>query len=253
MFSSITHTTRWENDEVRVDIPYSAAGVGTTIVVTSKFTGKILLIDVGDGAVRDLLLSNSLDFVNEINLIAITHGHFDHVGGLWTLLGFLRMLKRKEELNILVPTGCTEVNNIVKGFKECYFETLPFQINVLSLQHGSGFDTDFFKIKAIGVEHYGMENSTDRDILMPAMGYRVRVGQSVICYTGDSRMCRGLDDLVTDVDLAVIEATYEQHPDTSRKVHLTEIEARELGRKAKEFVLIHRKPDVGKTVISPGD
>ena len=41
------HTAMWENDEVKVDVPYSVAGVGTTVIVTSKFTGKILLLDVG--------------------------------------------------------------------------------------------------------------------------------------------------------------------------------------------------------------
>ncbi|MFW9918829.1 MAG: MBL fold metallo-hydrolase [Candidatus Thorarchaeota archaeon] len=250
MMSPARHVSHWENDEVRVSIPYSAAGVGTTIILTSKFTGRMLLLDVGDGAVRDLLSSGDLEFVNEIDLIAITHGHFDHVGGLWTLLGFLRMLGRKEPLNILAPRGCTEVTQIVKAFKGCYYETLPFQINVFELQHGSGFDTDFFKIKSIGVEHYGMENNTNMDILMPAHGYRVNIGGTIVSFTGDSRMCQGLADLATDADLAIIEATYEQHPDPKRKVHLIELEARELGRKAKEFLLIHRKPDAGRDVFT---
>lgn len=251
MSSPAKHASSWENDEVRVDVPYSAAGVGTTVVVTSRFTGKVLLMDVGDGALRDLLTAGNLDFVTELDLIVITHGHFDHVGGLWSLLGFLRMLGRTEAVNILVPTGCIEVANIVKGFKECYFDTLGFQINVFQLQHGSGFDTDFFKLKAMGVEHYGSENNTDKDILMPALGYRVSVGESTVSFTGDSRMCESLENLVTDTDLAIIEATYEQHPNPTQKVHLTEIEARSLGKRAKEYILVHKKPDAGKGIVSP--
>jgi len=67
------YKTTWENDEVHVNVPFSAAGVSTTIVLTSKFTGKMMLMDVGDGAIRDLLISlESSEFINEIDLIAIS-------------------------------------------------------------------------------------------------------------------------------------------------------------------------------------
>jgi ribonuclease BN (tRNA processing enzyme) len=92
---------------------------------------------------------------------------------------------------------------------------------------------------------------TDKDILMPALGYKVLVGETTVAFTGDSRMCQSLEDLVTDVDLAIIESTYEQHPNPDQKVHLTEIEARDLSKKAKEHLLIHKKPEAGKDVISP--
>jgi ribonuclease BN (tRNA processing enzyme) len=113
-----THSAAWENDEARVDVLFSAAGVATNIAMVSKFSGSILLADVGDGTLRDLLSQGSLDFVNELNLIIITHGHFDHMGGLYSLLGFLRMLKRSTPLDILIPKGCKEVSSTIRTFKD---------------------------------------------------------------------------------------------------------------------------------------
>lgn len=241
------HRAIWENDEVHVNIPYSAAGVGTTIVLTSKFTGKIMLLDVGDGALRDLLFSfKDSDFVNEIDLVALSHGHFDHIGGLHSILGFMRMLHRKSPLNILVPTGCKEAIGIIKGFKEYYHTTLPFKISYHETTPGSGFDTDFFKVKSFEVEHYSLEQlpQEEEEVLEPALGYRVQIGGTVIGYTGDTRKCAGAEMIVHDADLAIIEATRRETPTSRHRVHLSVDEANELGKLAKDYVLIHQIPEL---------
>jgi ribonuclease BN (tRNA processing enzyme) len=247
MKSQEKYPIAWENDEVSVSVPFSAAGVGTTVVLTSKFTGRIILLDVGDGTLRDLLVSTrASNFVYDTDLIAITHGHFDHVGGLHTLLGFMRMLGRKEPLNILVPTGCIEAIGIIKGFRDYYRETLPFKIRYHELSHGSEFDTDFFKIRSFAVEHYGTECSSEDEQLMPALGFRVKIGESIVAYSGDTRMCKGVETVVTDADLAIIEATYPVAPDSGQRVHLSVEEAELLGGRAKDYLLIHQIPEIGK-------
>ena len=214
-------------------------------IVLPKFTGKMMLLDVGDGVLRDLLstLDNS-DFVNEINLIAISHGHFDHVGGLYALFGFMRMLGRTKPLNIIIPPNCKEVKEIVKGFKELHHDTLPFKIWYHEISPGSDFDTDFFKVKAYEVEHYSLEHSSEdeEEVLEPAHGYRVRIGETIIAYSGDTRMCSGVETIVKDADLAIIEATRSTTPKTGRRVHLSVEEATKLGKIAKEHLLIHFIP-----------
>jgi len=235
--------SEWENDEVRVEIPFSAAGVSTTIVLTSKFTGKMMMLDVGDGVLRDLLMSGNTNFVHEIDPIAISHGHFDHVGGIHSLLGFMQMLGRKEPLNILIPSDCTQAIGLIKGFRENYKVTLPYKIWYHEMSEGSGFDTDFFKVKAVEVEHYSLEAHPDAEVLEPALGFRVQVGSTVVAYTGDTRLCQGAEDVVRDADLAIIEATRKKTPSGPR-VHLSITEAEELGKLAKNYLLIHKIPEM---------
>lgn len=240
------YSFHWENDEVRVDIPFSAAGIGTTIVLTSQFTGRMMLLDVGDGAVRDLLaLSMSANWIGELDLVAISHGHFDHIGGLHTLLSFMRMLQRRDPLNILVPKGSTESIGIIKGYRDLYRDSLPYKTWYHELVDGSEFDTDFFKVHAISVEHYSLE-SDPPEALIPALGFRVRIGSTTIAYTGDTRLCPGAQRIVDGADLAIIEATRKDPPEGKYRVHLTVDEAESLGSRAKEHMLIHRIPKIPK-------
>jgi ribonuclease BN (tRNA processing enzyme) len=236
--------SKWKNDEAEVNVLFSAAGVSTTIVLTSRFTGKMMLLDAGDGALRDLLLTGNTDIVNEIDPIALSHGHFDHIGGLYSLLGFMKMIGRTMPLNILIPKGCDEAISIIKGFREIHRATLPYKIWYHELSQGSGFDTDFFKVKSIEVEHFSLESDQGQGLLEPALGFRVEIGGTVIGYTGDTRLCSGAEDIVRDTDLAIIEATRKKTPASGHRVHLSMVEANDLGKLAKEFILIHKIPEM---------
>jgi ribonuclease BN (tRNA processing enzyme) len=108
---------------------------------------------------------------------------------------------------------------------------------------GSGFDTDFFKVQSIEVEHYSLEKHSEVEILEPSLGYRVQIGQTVIAYTGDTRLCSGVETIVRDADLAIIEATRRETPSGPR-VHLSINEAEDLGKLAKNYMLIHKIPEM---------
>ncbi|MGY5881670.1 MAG: MBL fold metallo-hydrolase, partial [Candidatus Thorarchaeota archaeon] len=111
---------------------------------------------------------------------------------------------------------------------------------------GSDFDTDFFKVKSYEVEHYSLEHPSDseEEILEPAHGFRVQVGGTIIAYSGDTRMCKGVETIVKEADLAIIEATRATTPESGKRVHLSVDEATKLGLLAKNYILIHTIPEV---------
>jgi ribonuclease Z len=224
-----------------VNLLFSKAGIATQILLDS------VLIDVGDGTLRDLL-SQSCD-MSSIEIIAITHGHYDHVGGLFSLLGYMRMIGRKDPVKILYPGSC-EVETLVSGFKTVYADYLPFTIELIQVTNHQIYHFGNTTIQSIFVLHAG---STAQGILpsIPATGYRITVQDKTYAVTGDSTLCDALEELVSGADLAFIEATWtparkamlsEKYGDIEESmlsVHLSEEQAHALGKLAKDYMLIH--------------
>jgi ribonuclease BN (tRNA processing enzyme) len=97
-------------------ILYSRAGIATQILLSTE--EYYFIVDAGDGTLRDLV-SLKINF-QKIRGIFLTHGHYDHIGGLYALLGHFRVIERKEKIDIYFPKGCKEVQQIVFAFKENY-------------------------------------------------------------------------------------------------------------------------------------
>lgn len=224
-----------------IKLLFSKAGIATQLLLDS------VLVDVGDGTLRDLL-AHSYD-VEAIDIIAITHGHYDHVGGLFSLLGYMRMIGREKPLKILHP-GSPVVETIVSGFQTLYRDYLPFPIQLTPVSDHETFHFDTITLTSIFVVHAG---STAQGILpsIPATGYRIISKKRTYAVTGDSAMCDALIELVSDADFAFIEATWtaerkkmltEKYGDIEESmlsVHLSEEQAHTLGCLAKDYMLIH--------------
>jgi ribonuclease BN (tRNA processing enzyme) len=230
----------WEGKSLRVRVLYSRAGVAQHIWIENK--NGAVLIDAGDGLIRDLI-SNDLDPAR-IRGVIFTHGHFDHMGGLHSLLGFLRMIGRKEPLPIMAPDGCAEVFSTVDNFKACYPDSIPFEIRPKEIRSRQAVRIAGMTIKAFAVVHCGSIEGLGILDPIPAVGYRISHGGEVIAISGDTGMCPSLEELVKGADLAILEATHRKSAEVSRetleKVHLSEDLAREIGRLAKNLILVHR-------------
>jgi ribonuclease BN (tRNA processing enzyme) len=230
----------WRGKKIEVRIPYSRAGVAQHIWLEAG--SSRILIDAGDGVIRDLL-AEGLDPV-KLSAVLFTHGHFDHMGGLHSLLGFLRMVGRKEVLPVLAPEGCREVSSILDGFTGCYADTLPFEISLRWIQPNENFQIGDLKIRAFPMVHCGGIEGLGMLDPIPAMGYRLSHEGETVAVTGDCGSASPLRELVEGTDLAIIEATYKSSAtadgESLEKVHLSEDLAEEIGKLAKQFILVHK-------------
>jgi len=194
----------WRGKSIRVKILFSRAGIAQHIWMENE-KGWIL-VDAGDGIIRDLLY-NKIDPV-KLKGIIFTHGHFDHMGGLFSLLGYLRMVGRKKSLLIFAPKGCTEVLSVADNFKRCYPNTVPFKLSCKAVYPEKVFRIAGMEIKTYPVVHCG--STEDSGILdpIPASGYRITYKGEIIAISGDTGFCPSLRELVRGADLAILEATY---------------------------------------------
>jgi ribonuclease BN (tRNA processing enzyme) len=219
---------------VAVHVLYSAAGVATSVAVESR--GGFLLLDCGDGALRDLLEARLKPA--RLEGVAVSHGHFDHVGGLHALLGFLRMIGRETALPVAYPEGCAEVEAFLDRFFGLYPDT-PFAVERLPLSDGDETKLDHWTLRALAVEHRGSTAAGVGEPI-PALGYRVELGGVAVAFSGDTGPCENLRRLCEGADLALVEATWgDRDLRLNPRVHLSRVEAEGYARLAKRFGLIH--------------
>lgn len=233
-------TQSWQGKQIRVEIPFSRAGVAQHVWIESGTDS--VLVDVGDGILRDIL-QNGFD-LNKLRGVVFTHGHFDHMGGLHSLLGFLRMVGRKEALPVYAPKGCAEVFSATDNFMRCYPDTVPFEASAKGIEPNEEFHVGAFMIKAYPVVHCGSIDGAGILDPIPALGYRISRAGETIAITGDTGISSPLKELVGGADLAIIEATFQRSSEANKealeKVHLSEDVAKEIGKLAKEFILVHK-------------
>jgi ribonuclease Z len=227
----------WQGDGWGVRILYSSAGVATSILVTTK-EGKSLLIDAGDGTLRDLV---SLNYdLHTLSAVLISHGHFDHIGGLHSLLGFMRMIGRGEDLVIAMPAGTLEVPAILDAFELLYSKTMPFKVVRNELKDSENVEFCGIRIKPFNVIHCG---STSEGIgkELPAVGYELTFANQRIVYTGDAGLASNLESRINGADLLLIEATFSKPGgEREQRVHLSLESSERLAKGAKRAFIIHR-------------
>jgi len=226
---------KWYGKHFKVGILYSRAGIATQILLSAG--DNLFLVDSGDGTLRDLVQQN-ID-LNRIETIFFTHGHADHVSGLFAVLAHFRNMERTKKVEIVYTEGINSVPQIIQAFKNSISNTL-FPIECLQISAGQTMQISGVTIKAYQMTHYAAVGH--HKLLYPdiAMGYRFLFEGESIAITGDTGLCQNLKDLVRGTDIALIDSTLKDYEATEERVnnlHLSEEKAREIGKLTRLYIL----------------
>jgi ribonuclease Z len=124
-----------------------------TACVLIRAGGERILVDAGEGAQRQMILSTGLVAVDEIY---ITHYHADHYLGLPGLLKTYDLQERQAPLRVVGPPGLRELFEALRRI----FGKLRYEVELVELPGGEGIPHDGFEMRSFAVEHR-----------MPANGY----------------------------------------------------------------------------------
>ncbi|MBK7103941.1 MAG: ribonuclease Z [Ignavibacteriae bacterium] len=225
----------WEKNNFYIKIYCSIPNIATGIIITTE--KATFIVDPGDGILRDLNKDYSAKQILEISDIFISHGHHDHVGGVWSLLTYLSVMKKKTPLNIYYPKGCLEIESIYKAFHEVYSHELKYKIVLKQIDTNKSFRRKDISIKPFKVNHREPSEIKGVSIEVPSLGFKFNNNEKSICYGGDTAYCETLIKMAANSDLAIIEAGAEDENDSD--LHLTIDQAVKIGKTAKEFFLVH--------------
>jgi ribonuclease BN (tRNA processing enzyme) len=226
---------KWEKNNFSIKIFCSIPNVATGILLKTK--DAHFVIDPGDGILRDLNKELKKNDILKISDVFVTHGHHDHVGGVWSLLTYLKVMDKKTPLVLHYPKGCLEIVHIHNAFQTVYHNTLPYKIYLKEIKNAASFKSKDITIKPFPVIHkeYLSDKISTRQV--PALGFKFTFNDTKICYGGDTAYCEDLVKHARNSDLAILEAGHDE--DTPDDMHMTVTEAKTIGESAKEYFLVH--------------
>lgn len=225
----------WRKEDFFIKIYCSIPNIATGILLTTD--KATFVVDPGDGILRDLNKDVGAVTILKVSDIFISHGHHDHVGGVWSLLTYLSVMKKKSALNIYYPKGCKEIESIYKAFQKVYGKELSYRINLKPIKDSKSFKRDFVVIKPFKVNHRELSDDGKTSSPVPSLGFKFIYDEKSICYGGDTAYCESLVKNAKDSDLAIIEAGAKDEKKSA--LHMTIQQATKIGKTAKDYFLVH--------------
>jgi ribonuclease BN (tRNA processing enzyme) len=196
---------------------------------------ETLLIDCGATALTSL--KNLGIEPGDVTVIAISHLHGDHFGGLPFLILDGQFRRRTKPLHLVGPPGTSD--RLVRAMETFYpgsaNVTRRFEVHVHELDPGgSPVEVDDVAIRGFAVDH---------EAGAPALGLRVEVAGRTIGYSGDTAWTDTLVEIADAADLFVCEA-YTFDRQAKYHLHVPDLLANLDRLRCARILLTHAGPQV---------
>lgn len=176
--------------------------------------GEAHLVDAGDGAATALVEAGS-DY-RDVQTIWISHIHFDHIGGLFAILGLRLQSRINSPLTIYGPPGMKDiVSGLITAMQPSarsgfgvVGETAispASSINVVELDDGSVVKLGSFTVRAAVNSHYSFVHGSAEAKYFRSLSYRFDLPERSIVYTGDTGPSENVVALAKNADMLVTE------------------------------------------------
>ena len=174
------------------------------------------LLDCGFGVPLQLIKAGLID---DVEVVAVTHLHPDHFGGVLELIWTYYLRKRSKELYIVGPKGIKQAISSALSSAVFGLGELPFALNIVEVAPGQ-----VFKRLVVAEASHSIK---------PSLAFRVE-GENPLVYSGDTSPAEGVLRLAEGAYLLIHEATFPSgmEDEAHRVGHSTPKEAGRLAKQA---------------------